>query len=158
MAKDCWSKKKTAESNAATSKTENRSDDEWDVVASFAAEEEESALAVTVPGRIDYEKDWIVDSGCSNHMTGDEVKLQEMTEYKGGRVVVTANNSRLPISHIGKTTIVPRYGSNEIPLQGVYHVPGMKKNLLSVAQLASSGHFVLFGPQDVKVYEDLKIR
>ena len=33
MAKDCWSKKKTAESNAATSKTENRSDDEWDVVA-----------------------------------------------------------------------------------------------------------------------------
>ena len=72
-------------------------------------------------------------------------------------MVVTANNSRLPISHIGKTTIVPRYGPNEIPLQGVYHVPGMKKNLLSMAQLASSGHYVLFGPQDVKVYEDLKI-
>ena len=67
MAKDCWSKKKTAESNAATSKTENRSDDEWDVVASFAAEEEESALAVKVTGRIDYEKDWI-----SNHF--DQVK------------------------------------------------------------------------------------
>ena len=33
----------------------------------------------------------------------------------------------------------------------------MKKNLLSVAQLTSSGHFVLFGPQDVKVYRDLEI-
>lgn len=42
-------------------------------------------------------------------------------------------------------------------LQNVYHVPGMKKSLLSVAQLTSLGHFVLFGPQDVKVYYDLKI-
>jgi hypothetical protein len=32
----------------------------------------------------------------------------------------------------------------------------MKKNLLSVAQLTSSGHSVLFGPQDVKVYRDLE--
>ena len=52
---------------------------------------------------------------------------------------------------------MPRYGPNEITLQGVYHFQGMKKNLLSVALLASSGHYVLFGPQDVKVYEDLKI-
>jgi len=27
-----------------------------------------------------------------------------------------------------------------------------------VAQLTSSGHYVLFGPQDVKVYRDLKIK
>ncbi|CAL8099455.1 unnamed protein product [Prunus armeniaca] len=33
----------------------------------------------------------------------------------------------------------------------------MKKNLLSVAQLTSSDHYVLFGPRDVKVYRDLKI-
>jgi len=39
----------------------------------------------------------------------------------------------------------------------VYHVPGMKKNLLSVSQLTSSGHFVLFGPQDVRVYHSLEI-
>ncbi|CAL9028014.1 unnamed protein product, partial [Prunus brigantina] len=69
--------------------------------------------------------------GCSNHMTGDKEKLQNLTEYRGNRVVV--------------------------PLQDVYHVPGMKKNLLSVAQLTSSGHYVLFGPRDVKVYQDLKI-
>ena len=90
-------------------------------------------------------------------MTGDEDKLQKMTEYKRGREVVTANNSWLPVAHIGKTTIVLRYGLNEIPLQGVYHVLGMKNNLLSVAQLVSSSLYVLFGPQDVKVYEDLKI-
>ena len=74
---------------------------------SFIVEEEEIALIVTVLGQIDYDKDWIVDSRCSNHMTGDKEKLQNMTEYKDGRVVVIANNSRLLITHISKIVIVP---------------------------------------------------
>ncbi|KAF2323042.1 hypothetical protein GH714_032948 [Hevea brasiliensis] len=97
-------------------------------------QKEELALTVTTSEQIDYDNDWIIDSGCSNHMTGDKEKLQDLSEYKGSRVVVTTNNSKLPIAHVG-----------------------MKKNPLSVAQLTSSGHFVLFGPQDVKVYHDLKI-
>ncbi|KAE8675430.1 putative RING/U-box superfamily protein [Hibiscus syriacus] len=134
MAKDCWTKKKLVESNTATSCSKENSEDGWDAEALFATEEEELALTVTTPERIDYKNDWIVDSGCSNHMTGDKQKLQNLSEYNGGRVVVTADNSRLPITHIG-----------------------MKKNLLYVAQLTSSGHYVLFGSQDVKVYRDVKI-
>ncbi|KAE8676041.1 hypothetical protein F3Y22_tig00111634pilonHSYRG00007 [Hibiscus syriacus] len=132
--RDCWTKKKPVESNTATSCSKENSEDGWDAEALFATEEEELALTVTTPERIDYKNDWIVDSGCSNHMTGDKQKLQNLSEYNGGRVVVIADNSRLPITHIG-----------------------MKKNLLSVAQLTSSGHYVLFGPQDVKVYRDVKI-
>ena len=67
-------------------------------------------------------------------------------------MVVTADNLRLLITHIDKTIIIPRYNPNQVPLQDVYHVPGMKKNLLFVAQLTSSGHYVLYGPQDVKVF------
>jgi len=33
----------------------------------------------------------------------------------------------------------------------------MKKNLLSVSLLTSSGKYVVFGPTDVKVYSNLKI-
>ena len=33
----------------------------------------------------------------------------------------------------------------------------MKINLLSVSQLTSSGYFILFGPQDVRVYHSLEI-
>ncbi|KAE8669333.1 hypothetical protein F3Y22_tig00112249pilonHSYRG00290 [Hibiscus syriacus] len=157
MAKDCWTKKKPVESNTATSCSKENSEDGWDAEALFATEEEDLALTVTTPERIDYKNDWIVDSGCSNHMTGDKQKLQNLSEYNGGRVVVTADNSRLPITHIGKTIVTPRYNTNQVQLQDVYHVPGMKKNLLSVAQLTSSGHYVLFGPQDVKVYRDVKI-
>lgn len=152
MAKDCWSKKKSIESNVATSKSEEK----WDAEGLFATEEE-LALTATASEHIDYEKDWIVDSRCSNHMTGDKEKLQNLSEYKGSREVVIANNSKLPIAHIGNTVVSPQYGAIEVPLQNVYHVPGMKKNLLSVSQLTSTGHFVLFGPQDVKVYRDLEI-
>ncbi|KAE8667231.1 tir-nbs resistance protein [Hibiscus syriacus] len=101
MAKDCWTKKKPVESNTATSCSKENSEDGWDAETLFATEEEELALTVTTPERIDYKNDWIVDSGCSNHMTGDKKKLQNLSEYNGGRVVVTADNSRLPITHIG---------------------------------------------------------
>nr|CAD1822543.1 unnamed protein product [Ananas comosus var. bracteatus] len=78
------------------------------------------------PREVNYSTDWIIDSGCSNHMTG-------------------------------KTIITPKFSLHQAQLQNVYHVPGMKKNLLSVSQLTASGNYVVFGPQDVKVFRSLKI-
>ncbi|KAL3519833.1 hypothetical protein ACH5RR_017982 [Cinchona calisaya] len=138
-----------------------------DVKVSFAVEEcafcctidkkEELALTTGSTNPINYNVDWIVDSGCSNHRIGDKRKLKNLTEYKGGRVVVTVDNSRLPITHIGNVTILPRYNSHQVELQHVYHVPGMKKNLLSVSQLTAFDNFVLFGPDEIKVYQNDKI-
>ncbi|KAF2324390.1 hypothetical protein GH714_013463 [Hevea brasiliensis] len=47
MAKACWSKKRSVESNTATSNTKKKSEDDWDAKAVFAVEEEELALTVT---------------------------------------------------------------------------------------------------------------
>lgn len=159
----CWSKKRSVESNAATSNTKERSEDDWDAEACFAAEEEELALTVTndwdieeeeelaltatTSRHIDYENDWIVDSGCSNHMSGDKEKLQNLSEYKRDREVVTTDDTKLPIAHVGKTVVSPKNSADPMLLQNIYHIPGMRKNLLSVAQLTSSGLFVLFGPR-----------
>uniref|UniRef100_A0A2N9IT58 Integrase catalytic domain-containing protein n=1 Tax=Fagus sylvatica TaxID=28930 RepID=A0A2N9IT58_FAGSY len=99
------------------------------------------------------------NTGSESKKDGDKVKSHpgKGGSHPGGVSKNRADNSRLPITHIGKTIVTPRYNSNQVPLQDVYHVPGMKKNLLSVAQLTLSGHYVLFGPHDVKVYRDLKI-
>ena len=99
----------------------------------IATDEEETALTTTSSNRIDYENDWIVDLGYSKNMTGDKEKLQNLLEYKGSHVVMTTNNSKMPIAHIGNTVVPPRCSPIEAPLQNVYHVLGMKKNLLSVA-------------------------
>lgn len=169
FARDCW-RPKRVEGNAATS-TQHDSEEEWDFQASYAVVEDpqnisednitrpnmEMALTAIDEKQINYKDDWIVDSGCSNHMTGDKKKLMGTSEYQGEQVVVTANNSRLPITHIGSTIIVPHYSQRPVQLQNVYHVEGMSKNLLSVSQMTSTGNFVLFGPNDVKIYKDLKI-
>ncbi|RVW83189.1 Retrovirus-related Pol polyprotein from transposon TNT 1-94 [Vitis vinifera] len=104
-----------------------------------------------------WSKKGLVESNVATSKSEDEWDAQDLSEYKGRHMVVTVNNSKLPIAHIGNTIVSSQYNTNDVSLQNVYHVPGMKKNLLSVAQLTSSGHFVLFGPQDVKVYRDLEI-
>lgn len=90
-------------------------------------------------------------------MTGDEKKLININEYRGGRVVVAVINWKWPITHIGKTVFVPRHSSRQVQLQNSYHVSSMKKNLLFVSQLTSTGNYAVFGQNDVKVYGSLKI-
>ena len=85
-------------------------------------------------------------------MTGDKGKLSNMTEYKGERVVVAAKNSKMSISHVGKTIIVPRFSPHKVQVDNAYHVPGMRKNLLSVSQLTATGNYIVFGPKYVKIY------
>ena len=42
-------------------------EEEWDTEVLYAIEEDELALMATMGDHINYENDWIVDSGCSNH-------------------------------------------------------------------------------------------
>ena len=75
---------------------------------------------VTTSKQIDYENDWIVDSGCSNHMSGDKRKLQNLTKYKGSREVVTTDDTKLSITHIGKAVVSPNSCADMMLLQNVY--------------------------------------
>ena len=74
-------------------------------IATTVEVEEEQASSASSSHRINYEKCWVFDSGYSNHITGDKNKLCNASEYKGKLVLVTPNNSQLPITHIGDTVI-----------------------------------------------------
>jgi hypothetical protein len=119
------------------------SEEEWNVEAGFSQEIGENELeedmeapvfVATTDPMVNYKE----DSGCSNHTTSDDKKLEGMADYKGRRVVLMADYSRLSISHVGKV-VVPRYGPQQLQLNKVYHVPSLKKNLLSVPQLTGEG-------------------
>lgn len=71
---------------------------------------------------------------------------------------MTTDDTKLSITHIGKTTVCPNICADLMLLQNVYHVPGMKKNLLSVVQLTSLGRYVLFDLPDVRIYHDLVVK
>ncbi|KAA0033815.1 Integrase, catalytic core [Cucumis melo var. makuwa] len=81
-------KKKTIESNAVTSQGESISEEECDTEECCAATDlnhlestsnviENEVLALHAEDK-SYENDWIIDSGCYNHMTRHKKKLQNI--------------------------------------------------------------------------------
>jgi len=106
---------------------------------------------------IDYNKDWIVDSGCSHHATGNSSLLSDVHPHCGKRVIITADNSLHPVVKEGHFNVKADTSNAEgVSLKDVYHVPGLKKNLASVSQLTNSGRYVLFGPNDVQILSNVK--
>ncbi|KAF7802901.1 Retrovirus-related Pol polyprotein from transposon TNT 1-94 [Senna tora] len=78
-----------------------------------------------------------------------------MREHHGDRVIITADNSTYPVVKEGVVTIDVADTTRGIKLNDVYHVPGLTKNLVSVPQITDSGKYVLFGPNDVKVLDNV---
>ena len=83
---------------------------------------------------------WIMDSGCSRHMTGDVSKFSTINYIKKGTVSF-GNSGKLKI--IGKGTIEV---SPKIIIHKVLLVKNMGFNLLSVSQLCDAGYNVEFHP------------
>ncbi|KAK3042181.1 hypothetical protein RJ639_001301 [Escallonia herrerae] len=106
---------------------------------------------------VDYKKEWILDSGCSHHVTGNSELVSNIHKHNGDRVIITADNSIHPVVNEGTANINAHGSMNSgVVLKDVYHVPGLKKNLVSVSQITDSGKYVLFGPKDVMVLDKLK--
>nr|DAD45049.1 TPA_asm: hypothetical protein HUJ06_003279 [Nelumbo nucifera] len=85
---ECWyNKRKPAKGNTTTSTSqqgEKGSGEECEAKASYCiidpnehgcSIEDYSKVSTPNPGGVDYSQDWIVDSGCSNHMAGDKQKF-----------------------------------------------------------------------------------
>ena len=47
---------------------------------------------------IDYNEEWIVDSGCSHHATGNETLLSDVRPHCQKKVIVTVDNSMHPVT------------------------------------------------------------
>ncbi|KAF7828725.1 Retrovirus-related Pol polyprotein from transposon TNT 1-94 [Senna tora] len=77
-----------------------------------------------------------------------------MREHCGDRVIVTADNSTHPVVKEGAVTIEVNDQAS-LKLHDVYHVPGLTKNLISIPQITESGKYVLFGPSDVKILDNV---
>ena len=81
---------------------------------------------------------WFLDSGCSKHMTGDQLQFQELTLKQKGFVNYGNNNKGkiLGIGNVGH--------SSTLLIENVLFVEGLKYNLLSISQLADKGFNVSF--------------
>lgn len=84
----------------------------------------------------------LFDSGCGHHLIGDESKFSKFWNYNGNDAIITADNSVHPVEKEGIVTIQGD-GDDDITLDSIFQVVGMKKNLFSVSNAVGSGALCL---------------
>ena len=100
---------------------------------------------------IDLEPDeWIKDSGCSRHMTGNRKLFSTYKAYNGGNDIF---GSDLHGKIIGKGTI----SQDSLTIENVEHVNNLTYNLLSVGQICDNKCRVTFTDRDSEIVKNRKV-
>ena len=84
-------------------------------------------------------------------MTRNVSFFSKLRQHNGERVIITNESSTYPVM---KKKI--NVDNANVKLDNVYHVPGLKKNLVLVFQITSFGKYVLFGSNEVKVFDNVR--
>jgi hypothetical protein len=93
-------------------------------------------------GTIEDDK-WIIDSGASRHMTGDQARLSNLNEKKTSYKVELGDKTTYPVEGFGQASIKMKTG-NYVHLSNVLYVPGLEKNLVSISCLKDKGNRIAF--------------
>ena len=95
---------------------------------------------------------WIIDSGCSSHITGDRALLSNMVEKTGPWVTFGDDNK-------GFTKGYDSLEIGNVVIENIFLVDGLKHNLLSVSQFTDKGYEVDFKSEQCNIInkEDKKL-
>jgi hypothetical protein len=96
----------------------------------------------SLTGMIEYDM-WIIDSGASRHMMGDQDILSNLNEKKTSYKVDLGDKTTYPVEGFGQASIKMKT-SNYVHLSNVLYVPGLEKNLISISCLEDKGNRVAF--------------
>ncbi|GJT69026.1 retrovirus-related pol polyprotein from transposon TNT 1-94 [Tanacetum coccineum] len=100
---------------------------------------------------VDLEPDeWIKDSGCSKHMTGNQNIFSSYKAYNRGNVILCSN---LRSNIIGKCTI----SNDSLKIDNAEHVDNLRFNLLSIGQICDDNCRVTFSEHDSEIIKDGKV-
>ncbi|GKA45325.1 zf-CCHC domain-containing protein [Tanacetum coccineum] len=94
--------------------------------------------------------EWIKDSGCSKHMTGNQKLFSTYKAYNGGNVIFYSN---LCGNIVGKGTI----SNDSHKIDNVEHVDNLGFNLLSIGQICDNKYRVTFSKHDSEITKDGKV-
>jgi hypothetical protein len=86
---------------------------------------------------------WIIDSGASRHMTGDQARLSNLNERKTSYKVELGDRSTYPVEGFGQASVKLESGIH-VHLSNVLYVPGLEKNLVSISCLEDKGNRIAF--------------
>lgn len=94
---------------------------------------------------------WYLDNGASNHMTGCREKFESLDKTKKGQVKF-GDGSLVKIEGKGSIRIKCKNGETRI-LQGVYYIPTLRSNIISLGQLSEEGNRVVLNGGSLWIYD-----
>lgn len=139
--------------------TEGMINDEMVCNSDFMDTECDDDVMLLMTGNLSKEEEmeqiWFLDSGCSNHMSGDKKSFINLDESIKKNVKL-GNGMNIQVA--GKGSIKVKMNGMSHLISNVYYVPELKNNLLSIGQLQENGLTVLFkgGEGNCKVYHPEK--
>ncbi|RVW70340.1 Retrovirus-related Pol polyprotein from transposon RE1 [Vitis vinifera] len=117
----------------------NQQQEETNAVVDYC--QEEQLFAATYFANKSTSKSWLVDSGCTNHMTNNQDLFRELDRTTISKVRI-GNGEYIPVKGKGTVAIESQTGLKLI--YDVLFVPDIDQNLLSVGQLVEKEFKVYF--------------
>ena len=109
----------------------------------------DSELSLVASSSSFHSDEWILDSGCTYHMSPNREWFSDLVELNGG-VVYMGNDNACKTVGIGSIQLKNQDGSTRV-LTDVRYVPSLKKNLISLGALESNGSVVTMRDGILKV-------
>jgi hypothetical protein len=116
------------------------------------SEEEQVLLMVTTKTTPDSESDWYLDTGCSNHMTGQKKWFSKLDESIKSDVKF-ADHTTIIAEGVGDVMIHGKDGKKSY-ISNVLYVPRMKINLLSLGKLLGKGNTMKMENMHMNVFDN----
>jgi hypothetical protein len=124
----------------------------WEKGAHYAEMDEEEELllmAYVQDKKTSKEEVWFLDSGCSNHMSGNKDWFIEMDEQFRHSVKL-GNGAKMMVMGKGSVKLVTA-GLTQV-VRDVFFIPELKNNLLSIRQLQEKGLAIVMKDKACKIY------
>lgn len=107
---------------------------------------------------LDIEQSWLLDSGCTHHVCKRRDWFQNFQEIEEEAINTTANpekqrGAQLHAKDMGDIVLKTFVGNEQkaVVLRGVYYVPHIRKNLMSVSQIERKGKEFIIKNGKVKI-------
>jgi hypothetical protein len=119
--------------------------------AQVASQDDEDQMFVATCFSVQTSSDhWLIDSGCTNHMSFDKSLFRNLQTTEVAKVRIGNGDC---IAAKGKGTIAITINSGTKTIFDVLYVPDIDQNLLSVGQLIEKGMKVVFENQSCYIFD-----
>ncbi|GAU44417.1 hypothetical protein TSUD_100640 [Trifolium subterraneum] len=132
-------------------KVERGDKDEAQFANGGGSDSNDSLLMAITNSEVDKSNLWYLDTGCSNHMTGNKKWFLKL-DHSVRRSIKFADNSQVIYAGMG-TVLVKRKDGHESVINEVLYVPSMTSNLISLGQLLEKDYTMKLENRELKIYD-----